>query len=168
MGGAQDAQGVFDERVGRDRAEQFAFKVRAPVERIDDLVGARIGEDGVDGEVAAARGLRHVHVRVAFDDEAAMAAPGFALAARQRHVQIRAQLIDRERLADRIHAPQPFEQRAQTFRRNAVDFNVPILRRMPQQRIAHAAADQQRAPARSMHGLCKAHYFGGNVNEHHD
>ena len=54
---AQHAQAVVGERHRIDDAEEPALKVAAAVERVQILAGQRIPRDGVDGEIAAARGV---------------------------------------------------------------------------------------------------------------
>src|ERR1044071_8347031 len=111
--GAQDAQGVLDEGLRGDGAQQFRLHVCEPPMRVDDLAVERVFEDGVDGEVAAARGLFEGHGRVAFDVEAAVPAPRLALAPREAHVQILPELVDGESLADDVDAAEAPEQLAQ-------------------------------------------------------
>ena len=120
---------------------------RAAVERIEVLAGQRIPGDGVDGEVAPARRLGDRHVRIAGDDEAAVAASRLRIAPRQRHVDV-ADLVDLKAFADRFDAAERLEQRAQTIAGEAEDLEVDVARLgQAEQPIADPAADDQRAAA---------------------
>src|ERR1051326_2074432 len=163
---AQHAQRVFDEGFGRDGAQELSFNVGATAERVYHLARERGFEDGVDGEVAAARGLLEGHRGVALDVEGPVAAASLALTPRQAHVQILAELVDAERLADDVNAPQAVEQRAQDRRLYPVDLHVPVLRSAPHQTVAHATADHQRAPARVAHGARQPQNFFGDGRRH--
>src|SRR5690606_34225218 len=76
---AQHTQRILGEG-GADVAQYALLQVAAAAERIDQAAVGRLC-DRVDGEVAAAEVLLQRHGRVGIDDEAAMAAPGFALGA---------------------------------------------------------------------------------------
>ena len=84
--------------------------------------------------------------RIAGHDEAAVAAAGLRLAARQRHVDV-ADLVDLKALADRLDAAERLEQRAQPIAGNAEDLDVDVLRLAAEQPVADPAADDQRAAA---------------------
>ena len=101
---AQHAQAVVGERrADRRCAAARRSRSRAAVERIEVLAGQRIPRDRVDREVAAPRRLFDRHVRIAGDDEAAVAAAGLRIAPRQRDVDV-ADLVDLKALADRFDA----------------------------------------------------------------
>ena len=86
------------------------------------------------------------------DDEAAMTAPGLRLAARQRHVDVAA-LVDLEALADGFDAAERFEQRcAARCGIDAEHLDVDVLRLVPEQVVAHPAADNECAAAGALHG----------------
>jgi hypothetical protein len=91
-----------------------------------------------------------------------MAASLFSFAARERDVEVVPEFIDRERFADRIHAPELFQQRTQPRGFDAVNFHVPVLRHAPHQFIAHATADEQRASARLSNGDRERTNFSGS------
>ena len=128
------------------RSDPRARRSRAPVERIEVLAGQRIERDRVDGEIAAPGRLLDRHRRIALDGEAAMAAAGLRVAARQRHVDA-ADLVDREALADRVDRTEPRQQVAQRIGGDAEHLQVDVLRRPAEQPIADPAADDQGAAA---------------------
>ena len=94
-----------------------------------------------------------------------MAAAGLRFAARQRHVD-GAELVDRERLANRLDAAEGLQQRQQLVCRNAKDLHVEVLRptslagasfvEAGSQSVTYEAADAQRAAAGVAHGRGKA------------
>ena len=117
-----------------------------PFERIEVLVGERIPGDRVDGEVAAPRRFVDRQCRIARDLEAAVAAAVLRFAARQRDVDA-GNLVDGEALADGVDRAELRQQLAQCRRGEAVDLEIDVLRRAPDQPIANPAADDQRAAA---------------------
>ena len=114
-------------------------EVGAAVERIEVLAGQRIAGDRVDREVAAPRRLFDRHGRIALDVEAAVAAAGLRLAARQRDVDA-ADLVDGEALADGVDAPNRASSVAQAHRRGC--------RRPRGRRPSARARAADRAPSR--------------------
>jgi hypothetical protein len=110
------------------------------------LLRQRIPGDRVDREVAAPRRVLDRHLRIADDDEAAMSASRFRVAPRQRHVDA-GDLVDLKAFTHRFHSPERFEDRSQSFRGDAEDFDVDVRRFVAEQPIAHPAADDQRAAA---------------------
>ncbi len=79
-----------------------------------------------------------------------MSPAGFRLASRQGDVD-RADLVDREGLADSVDAADARQQRQQLRFGNAEDFEVEILRGFAEQPIADEAADRQGAAAAIAH-----------------
>ena len=102
--------------------------------------------DRVDREVAPARGVLDRQRRIALDVEALVAAAGLRLAARQRDVDV-ADLVDGEALADGVDAAERLEQRAQPIGRHAEHLEVESFDDPAEQRVAHPAADDERAAA---------------------
>ena len=144
---AQHAQAVVGERHRIDDAEKPAAKVAAAVEWVQVLAGERIPRDGVDGEIAAARGVLERQVRIPCHLEAAMAATRFRLAAGQRHIDV-AGFINLKTATDGFDAPPRFEDLPQPLGGEAVHFDVDVLRLAAHQTVAHPAADDERAAAR--------------------
>ncbi len=64
-----------------------------------------------------------------------------------------AELVNGERLAHNVNSAKVIQKYAQTRRLDAVDFEVPVLRLLAHQLVAHAAANQERASACVAHCL---------------
>src|SRR6185503_15390442 len=155
---AEYAQAVVGEGFRIDHPQQALFEIAPAVEGIEELAGQRILRDGIDREIAAPRGFVDRHLRIAGDDEAAMAATGLRITPRQRDVET-ADLVDLKAFANRFDAPEPLEHAAQTIGRQAEDLEVDVVRFdscsiaqgngiAAKQPIAHPAADDERAAAR--------------------
>ena len=84
--GAQDAQRIFTEVGAIDGAQNAVFEIDTAVERIEDFPGKRVRPDGVDGEIAAARGLFKAGLGVSDDLETLVALAGFAVAPRSERL----------------------------------------------------------------------------------
>ena len=148
---AQHTQAVLPERGGIHRPEYAPFDVAAAVEGVLIGVGERIPRDRVDREVAAAGGFTRRQLRIPVNVEPFVPAPHLRLAARERDVEA-GHLEDGEALADRVHRPEPREQRAQFGGGYAIDLEVHVLRLAPHETVADPAADDQRTPAAFAHG----------------
>ena len=110
------------------------------------LVRQRIPRDGVDGEVAPARGFLGVMDGSPVTSKPVWPRPDLRLAPRQRHVDV-ADLVDREALADRVDRA----DRARAGRSRSGPCRTPRCRRpssSAEQPIADPAADDERAAAR--------------------
>ena len=143
------------------------LQVHAAVERVEVFVGQRVPRNRVDGEVATPRGLLDRHRRVALDAEPLVPATALRLAARQGHVD-RAELEDRERLADGLDAPELAEDGRQLILRNPEHFEVQVLRAPPEQPVAHEAADGEGpAPAAADVGGDAPGFFDERVGLRH-
>ena len=151
----EDTEGVIREGLRIHDSEDTEFEVLAALKGIEIFVGERIPANRVDGEVAASGGIFERHRRVALDREALVAAAGLRFAARQRHVD-GAELVDRERLANRLDAAEGLQQRQQRILRDAEDLHVEVFRWSLQEPIPGEAADAQRAAAGVTHGRGKA------------
>ena len=150
----EHAKAVVAERGRIDDPQEAQVKVGAPVEGIDQLAGQRIPRHRVDREIAPARGVRERQRRIAVHAKALVAAPGLRLAAGQRHIHA-GHLVDRETLADRVHASEGFDQRAQPVRGDAEHFEINVFRvslLQAEQPVTHPAADDQRAASRGANG----------------
>ena len=88
-------------------------------------------------------------MRIRLHLERAVSEPELRLAARQGDVDVVAlQLQDAERRADEVERERRGKRRLQLLGAQPVDLEVKVLRRAAEKPVAHAAADQQRAPAR--------------------
>ena len=150
LDGPQDAQAVVAEGRRIDHAQAPGAQIAAPPVGIEVLPPQRVPGDGVDGEVAAARGLRQRQRGVAGYREAAVAAARLRFGAGEGDVE-RTELEDREAGADAVDRTESRQHRLQLVRGQAVDFDVDVLRRDAQQLVADPAADQQRPPAGDAH-----------------
>src|SRR5262249_42724255 len=88
LNGTEDTQAVIAERRRIDHTQQTPPDVAAAVERVEVVAGQRIPGNRVDGEIPPARSLFNAHRRIAGHLEAAVAPPGFRLAAGQRDVDV--------------------------------------------------------------------------------
>ena len=162
--GAQHPQAVVGEGARIDHAQPVGVEVGAAAERIEVLVGERIPADRVDREVAAPGGVLERHGRVALDRETGVSAPVLRLAAGQGHVD-RAELVDGEGAAHRLHASEGAEQGRQVVLRHAEDLEVEVFRGPPAQPVAHVAAHHHRPAAtrtrHARHGHGQIQRIGG-------
>ena len=86
-----------------DMAQDALLEVGASVPRVDDLVCKRIAVDGVNGEIAAGRGIANRQHRIVFHLERAMPETELCLAARDCNVNVEMrELYDTEARADEI------------------------------------------------------------------
>ena len=111
LDGAQHAQAVVAEGARIDGAQDSRLADRerpSNGSRYSPVSGSKA--IALIGEVAAARRVLDGHVGIALDGEAAMAAAGLRIAARQRDVDA-ADLVDREALADGVDRAEPCQQR---------------------------------------------------------
>ena len=76
------------------------------------------------------------------------------------------QLVNREVFADRIDAPELFQNRAQRFRLDAIHFDIVIFRLLAEQPVAHPAADEHRSPARRAHRFTHSQHFSTHRDKH--
>jgi hypothetical protein len=60
---------------------------------------------------------------------------------------MRSELVNGERFTNDVHRSKSVENLAETSRLNSVNFQIPILRLLAHQLVAHTAANQQRASA---------------------
>ncbi len=144
--GAERPQRVLAERPRVHGAQDAGLEVAPTAPRVDDLAGRRVEEHRVHREVAAARGLLDREGGIALDRDAAVAGAHLRVAPRQRHVE-RAldafdarELVDAERLPDRVHPAVSRQQRLQAVRRQPEDLDVVVLDR--------EARGSRRAPPR--------------------
>ena len=99
---AKDAQRVFAKMVG-DMAQCPALKICAAIPRIDYFASERIAVNGVDGKVAAGRGVANRQRRVVFHLERTVPEAELSLAARDCDVNVEMrELYDAEARADKI------------------------------------------------------------------
>ena len=130
--GAERAKAVVSERLGSRRREARVVRDR-PDRRPDRRTRRqRIPRDRVDREVAAVRGLFDRHERVAAHLEALVAAPLLRLAPGKGDVDHDAvgadDLVDREALTDRLHAPERREQPRQRLAGDPEHLHVDVFR----------------------------------------
>jgi hypothetical protein len=161
--GPQHAQAVVAERRRVHRPQHASVEIRTSTERILGGPGQGVERDGVDGEIAAPCSFRDGHRRVALHVESLVAAPAFRLPARQRDVDRpvdagRRNLVHGKALPDRLDAAERRQQCRKPPLRYPEHLEVHVLRRPPAKRVAHPAADDQRAAASVVHG-------GGDVTD---
>ena len=133
---AKHPQRVLDERVA-DVAQHARLQVARAAVRIDQcaVVGLR---DRVDGEVATAEVVFQRYRRIGIDDEAAVAAPGFALGARECVFLAGGRVQEHRKIApDRLEAGRLHRRLGLTD-----DDVVAVARFQAEQPIAHRAADE--------------------------
>ena len=83
-----------------------------------------------------------------------MAGAEAVLAARQRDVDVAVlELDDPERGADLVERPARRERGLEAVGRDAVDLQVEVVARAAEERVAHAPADEPRAPPERAHEL---------------
>src|SRR5882672_148338 len=129
------------------------LKIGASVMGIDDLFGQRVFQDRVYREVSSTRRFLDSHLRIALDEKRAMPTTRLALPARQRDIEMGAEFINRERFTDDVHRTKRVQQFPQSLRLDTVNLNVPVLRLLAHQLVAHATADQQRAASFAADGF---------------
>ena len=165
---AEDAQGIFVEGV-RDMPQDAALQVAYAAVRVEELTGDHVPAERVHGEVAAQRGVREGHLRVALDDEPAVTATGFGLAARQSDVehlavlpQVDVDLEDTEGAADRVHRADVCEDALEGLEIELVDLEVEIFGDDAQEVISTCPTDDDRAAARGDDRVACARCGGRN------
>jgi hypothetical protein len=126
-------------------SQQALFQISHPTVRIYQIAVFVFG-DCVDGEVASCQILFQRHARIGVKGKAVIAAPGFALGARQRIFLVGARVQeDREILADWFVA-----QFKHVFRTCADHHVIVIDHRAFQQFVADGAAHQISAHRHSL------------------
>ena len=116
--------------------------------RVEDLARERVPHDRVEREVAALRGVLRRHRRIGLHVEIRVLGARAVLAAGHRDVDREVlELRHAEGRADRDDAEFLAQGRLDLARAEAVDLDVDVEDRDPHQRVAHAAADQQRPAA---------------------
>src|SRR5262245_32066591 len=105
----QDPQAVFGKCL-RNRAQNSALDISATFKGIEDFLSERIFQYGIDREVTTQRRFFHRHSRIAFNDESSVAASAFSFPARDRNVQVWAELVDCKKFAYSVHVPEPIQQ----------------------------------------------------------
>ncbi len=139
----QHAQAVLGERGRIDGAKAAPGEVGAAVERVDVPVIERIPGDRIHREIATARGFGDRHGGIASHVEAAVPAAGLRFPAGQRDVNL-SYLVDLKALADRLHAAESFEKRAEGTGCKAEDLDVDVLGVPAEQSVAHPPANDKR------------------------
>ncbi len=131
-------------------AQDAGAQVVLAAEEVEHLAGGR-DRHRIDREVAPRRSLLRCHCRVGRGQEASVARADFALAARQREVELlaggRAQLQHTEGAPDRVDPAERRQRHGQPLDIQVIDLDIEILRRVAQQDVAHRTADEQRQPA---------------------
>ena len=149
---AQHPQRILLKAAARHGAQHAARQILHAAQRIDDLIRQRVAHDGVHREIPPERRLRGRKLRVHRHSKVLVTRPCARLRARQRDVDARApDRVDAVGAPALINLAEFTEQRAQRVRRNAVHLAVDISALPAQQRVAHAAAHQQRASAARLH-----------------
>src|SRR5258705_4731719 len=112
---------------------------------INDFFGQRIFQYRVDRKVASRTSFLKRHPGIAFDDKPLMTTADLSVTSWYRDIQIVAELVNCERLADDIDIAKLIQDLLQLFRLDPVDLEIPLGRFDPHQLIAHASADEHRA-----------------------
>src|SRR4030095_11699376 len=162
--GAQRTKAVVAERLRVDGAKQMTLQIVTAIERIHVLVRQRIPRNCVDGEVAPASGLLQRHEGIPSHLEALMATSLLRLTPGNGDIDRAAVLandfVDREALADRLHAPERCEQPGKLLDWNAEDLQVDVLgvrdsglgiRDALHETVTHPTADDECAAAGVTH-----------------
>ena len=133
----QNPQRIFGER-RRHMPQPLAPQIAAPVERIDHLAASLVQSDGVNRQIAPRQILLERHLRRGMKNKAAIAAPDFALGARERVFVARAR-IDKHR---KIRPDRAQPARRHLLRSRPHRDIIALARFAPQQAVAHRAADE--------------------------
>ena len=188
---AQHPEAVLDEGGRVDRPQDSGAQVLAASPQIDRLAGERVEQHGVDREITAPSCLLLGQIGVSEDLEAAVARRDLRIPAWQADIDLRPQvragaraarhqLVDRERLSDKLHLPEASENERQPVGGKVVNLQVVLAtgrhggRPAKPQRleVTHPAADQEGPAALVPHagaevqhqridGLHEPQYKGG-------
>jgi hypothetical protein len=116
--------------------------------RIEELSRERVDRHAVDREIAPAGRLRVVEARVELHHEAAMAAAGFRVAARDREVGVDSfDAKDAEGSADGDDLAEAAERSFEAFEAQTVHFEIKVFRGVTEESVASVAAHKQRPAA---------------------